>query len=695
MKQTTLNNTKIYNRKGEVLYDGTYHLPAVNKVKEEDRVAFAEWTVSFLEELNAYVRSYVGLTQSFVRHGNLNSVPSTYNVSGKQASMYADCKSLNPVKVTTKSGLNLVLAGSGDCFSYKKRRAEISKRIQDECQHPCLFHVFGFTLTYKPEFVPWQYKQELRKEMYGFPSAIEYEVKGSHTYMKMFRGVDPDEIRGKSREKIPLVSSYDMDLYEKSYKTWIERAYNGLFKVKHYIMPDYGSINNGRCCMPHYHGIWFIYITDLCKQFSALEIKAFRKAFEDQALSKWLYCDQFWDSKKKRWCGKSIERVKNDNGACWGEYLGKYLGKKQSYEITDAEGMFYIPERARASKGLGFDTFCSQSTVDWFDMLDRTWIDTVRFNATYRQGSYDKALPSYYKKKILEDYFGLSLSRKSKVTYWKSEDIFHFSREHLTKTEEEVVFACCKDLKPSLQAKFGPNAKELVDLESYSTIMNCALNDRKSEAYAAMYDHFSGVFKSSYLPSYVNFVKNHPDEEIPAHLQRMQSKWQKRYQNWQKITTRNFILNPLSLRELFAFDPLVSYSVEYHMYIYNASVVRRQRYTRRNTLATKGVNHLASYRTLSVLEERKVKWDAIDNEDKYLAYEDFVNRQMSLYLHQFKELDCDVAFCEERYGVHGSKDSVYYVQTGRRKIESKADEIVRRAKETKYYHELHNGYIKN
>lgn len=693
-KNSTLHNTVIRNRKGEVLYDGGYHLPAVNTVSEGDRMAFVEWSTSLLDGFTAYMRSWAGLSQSFVRHRNLNAVPNTYVVSGQQAAMYAKCKSLNPVKVTTKSGLDLVVAGAGDCFYYKKRRAEISKRIQDECMHPCLVHVFGFTLTYKPEFVPWHYRQELRKEMFGFDSAIEYETVGSHTYMKMFRGAESDEIKGRDREKITLVSNRDLSLYVKRFEKWLKDTYKGLYTCKHFIMPDYGSIDNGRCCMPHYHGIWFVYTTDLCKQLSASELKSLRKEFEKQALAKWPYCEQFWDSKKKRWCGKSIERVQNDSGACWGEYLGKYLGKKQAYEITQSEGMFYVPERACASKGIGFSTFYSQSTVDWFDMLDRTWIETVRFNATYRQGSYDKALPSYYKKKILEDYFELSLSRKSKVTYWKSEDIFHYSREQLTKTEEEIVFACCKPLKPSLQKKFGPNAMELVDFDSYSTIMNCALNNRNSEEYAAMYDHFKGAFKAPYLPAYIAFVKNHPDEDIPKDLQRMQTKWQKRYQNWQKVSTRNFVLNPLSLRELFSFDHLVSYSVEHHMYVYNASVVRKQRYTRRNSLATKGVNHLASYRTLSILEESKVNTDSIENEDKYLAYEDFVHRQMLLYLHNFKSLDCDCSFCEDKFSVHGDKDSCYYVESNRQGIENLAEKIVRKAKETKYYHELHNGYIK-
>lgn len=309
----------------------------------------------------------------------------------------------------------------GECVLCLRRRREMwSKRLVDETQHNRHFYAFGVTLTYDSEHVPYLPVDDLANGSYTY-----FWPNRSHGYLDVRRGCTPLSLA--TQENASLLCGRDLDLYFKRFRKRLSKKYPQ-FYARYFFAGEYGEIDDlekvdplkARTGRAHYHGIWFIGFKELDPK-KIEELKAqldnnVKSELEKMALDCWEHCQQFWDSRKGIFVGKSIQEF----GGNWGNYLGKYLNKQTTSQIKGCIGAFYVPERCWCSRtsprlclpSLGVAGF-RQS-----DDYSRVYHDLVtayhlglQFVAKYKENGFTKRFPKAYSNYCIQQLFDVRWSR--------------------------------------------------------------------------------------------------------------------------------------------------------------------------------------------------------------------------------------------------------------------------------------------
>lgn len=335
-------------------------------------------------------------------------------VRGVEARMYSEVQCVHPVRVKTRTGKNIIV-GCGCCVLCLKRRRETwSKRLIDESKHPLCIHQFGFTLTYDSQHVPFLFRSELDQQQY------DYEMpNSSHTYLNVRRGVSPRLLADGIA--VGLLSSRDIDLFIKKFRKSVEKDFPYLH-IRYFIAGEYGEHDEfdkvfRRTARPHYHGIIFVYLKDLNSDVrSNSQIMNFLAiSIEKKCLACWEHCQSFYSAKKDMIVGKSIQKF----GENWGSYLGKYINKETTGLFKGCKGSNWIPERiwvSRSSKkfglgSIGLSSLKQNEKLAYLQELDYCIKHKSRFEPTYNENGFTKALSKPYRNMLYEEYFGIKMSR--------------------------------------------------------------------------------------------------------------------------------------------------------------------------------------------------------------------------------------------------------------------------------------------
>lgn len=360
-------------------------------------------------------------------------------VNSNIAYQYSLCKCEDPQIVMSSTGKRVVVGCGKCCSCLQKRRFSWAKRLNDEFyKNPLCLGAFGFTLTYKPEHVPFLDRKTLEKKKYKYSA-----VNSSHSYLVVKRGCDPETLK-KGGENVGLAYSRDLDLYIKKVRKQIEKEFPTLF-IRYFISSDYGEIEDGRCGMPHYHGAIFICgKTPLIAQtlkHTPLYLQL-EKRIKQIVLDKWTFSERKFDPIKRIYYGKDTHEF----GEKWSDYLGKYLNKET--ESNFSVGSKYIPVRSFCSRkskkydclSLGVGTLDDLTVKRWQNELIDCFKNNKLFNPTYNENGITKSLPSAYKKEFIQYFFGVKLSRVNLFIKWcnyikenpprKGERYFYFPKKY-------------------------------------------------------------------------------------------------------------------------------------------------------------------------------------------------------------------------------------------------------------------------
>lgn len=362
-----------------------------------------------------------------------------------EARNYASLNCAKPVKTKLPNG-RTIWNRCGKCVAcLASRRLEWSRRLVDEKEHPQCLHAFGFTLTYDNEHIPYLSLEELVKGEYDWEAP-----NSTHTYLNVRRGCSPESM--KLQDNIGLLNNRDIDLYIKKVRKKCENTYyelipcpNGKYKnktkrkpyifVRFFIVGEYGAVDDlnkvdlahARTGRPHYHGIFYVF-ADTEERANRIKnngpfLKDIQVNVEKWALDCWEHCQQKWDNRKQIYVGKSIQAF----GQGWGNYLGKYLNKNVLAGFKGCIGSLFVPEKTWCSRrnptiglgSIGLSTFFYNKTLmnKFLQELDQCVKSGERWNPTYVENDYEKALPRSYRRYLLEHYFGISMSKVAKYIF--------------------------------------------------------------------------------------------------------------------------------------------------------------------------------------------------------------------------------------------------------------------------------------
>lgn len=343
-------------------------------------------------------------------------------LKNRVARMYAECECVHPVHVLTRTGKRIIV-GCGKCvLCLHKRRESWSKRLADEYKNPRCIHAFGFTLTYDSKHVPFLYYGELTHQRFDWESP-----NSSHTYLNMRRGCRPELLsRGIA---VGLLSSRDIDLFIKKFRKKVETSFPNLF-IRYYIVGEYGehdeceetNDNFKRTARPHYHGLCYVYTKGKNDITESSILNYIATYMEQTLLGCWEHCKRFYDARKDKYVGKDVHKF----GEKWGAYLGKYINKEITSQFDSCKGSRWIPERIWCSRqsvkynvgSIGFNALSEVEIQDYLQKLQTAEKDKIRFEPTYNENGYTKALPRAYVNKFYERYFDVKMSRVQQFIYW-------------------------------------------------------------------------------------------------------------------------------------------------------------------------------------------------------------------------------------------------------------------------------------
>lgn len=330
-------------------------------------------------------------------------------VSGSMLTAYSSINCEKPFFVTSRTGKRIPVP-CGQCIAcLRKRRNSWAIRLDDESKHPRCIDQFGITLTYNSDSLPWLPLAVLQNRSYRYK-----EVSKDKYILDVYRGVSVEQLRNKTA--VSLAYAYDIECYIKRLRKWFEDHYPQFF-IRYYIVSDYGELEGKRTGRAHYHGIIFVFATDIqtAEHFRRSSARfSICQRFRDVSMDKWPYAERVYNAKKNIFIGKDYHTI--DKG--YTSYLGKYINK---YEDTQAVGRKYIDTRIFCSRqsskrqlgSIGYSSFVENNPYDFNRMLRE--LDMAVKNGTRFQPSIlSQSLNGCYRKKLLEKYFGFKFSRLAK-----------------------------------------------------------------------------------------------------------------------------------------------------------------------------------------------------------------------------------------------------------------------------------------
>lgn len=383
-------------------------------------------------------------------------------ISGIEAQTYVNLQCEHPYRVTTRQGVKISVPCGKCCACRSRRRASWSKRLADEASDFRNLHTFGFTLTYDSEHVPFLEKETLdyikkNENDYDKINTLYIQPNKSHSYLFVNRGYQYSgnykNINGALAygDCVGICYSLDIDEYIRSFRRELVKAYYKFFHndnvakrdemeefcdlvPRYYIISDYGELDSPvnaeskkrmRTGRPHYHGIMYIHAKT---EEKAMEIRkipnllnSIAVSCENIALNSWKHCKRFWDAKKQIWAGKSIQTF----GQNWGDYLGRYINKEENACFSGALGDLYCPERVWCSRmstkygfgSIGMSFFRPSLYAQYMAELDDCVKYHRKWNPIYNENGYNKALPSAYKRYLLQNYFQFKYSELAQYIF--------------------------------------------------------------------------------------------------------------------------------------------------------------------------------------------------------------------------------------------------------------------------------------
>lgn len=319
----------------------------------------------------------------------------------------------------------------GRCSSCLRKRRDVwSKRLIDESTDLRCVHAFGFTFTYRPEFLPWLPAADLRSHLNSLKDDVADDIVNSnildfdeHGFLNVRRGfkdygiAHDDFIHGlESQKYVSLIQSPDISKFQKRFRKAISDEFGDRFILRFFIAGEYGDTESN-CKLCHFHGLCYLMATDYDDARNIKENANFRQMLsyhvENVCLSKWPYAAREWDSQKGKYYGKDIHVF----GAGWGNYLGKYIAKNE--QSNYALGEAFSPTRIFCSKTnpkydfgpIGFNSYQrTESYSDCLKELAYCYQNNKLFSPTYVENGYIKHVPTSYVMEMYRDFFKIKPS---------------------------------------------------------------------------------------------------------------------------------------------------------------------------------------------------------------------------------------------------------------------------------------------
>lgn len=343
---------------------------------------------------------------------------------------YSKCKCERPVRVITRTGHRLYV-GCGQCPAcLAKRRNSWSFRLEQEYKSTTCIHAFGWTFTYDSQHVPYLTKKELEEKTYQY----DYDTDKNHPTIILHHGCDSERLKPNG-DCVALLEQRHVQLCYKRFAKWLKKTYSDVVYCRYYVSPEYGE-TFGTTSRPHYHGINYIHTTQPINDI--VIINQISKECEAKWLSLWQYAERRWDAKKRMWFGKDIHKF----GEKWGNYLGKYINKVEASKYDT--GAKYIPPRSMCSRQSSYRNKGSIGSnyilenpalmVRYLSELKTAVATRHRFNPTYNENGYVKALPRALKNQLIEIHFGVKFSYLANYIWWRN---FFDNRQKVHQTHRE------------------------------------------------------------------------------------------------------------------------------------------------------------------------------------------------------------------------------------------------------------------
>lgn len=376
-----------------------------------------------------------------------------------------------------------------------KRRVDWSYRLNAEASSRRCIYQFGFTLTYDSNYIPYETYTNLSEGRLTYDRSDTIVLK---------RGCSATSLI--SKQNVALLYYKDIQLMLKRFRKWLSKYDDRLF-VRYFITGEYGTLDDKRTGRPHYHGLIFL----CCKNVDDVEKlqKLYRYRIlhhkgdngkvqfscekcsqlveiESRFLDFWKYATRRYDPIKCCYYGKDVHIF----GQQWGNYLGKYVSKKDASAYCIGEK--YIPSRSycsRQNRKYGVDTLgfvFNNYELNYYSYYALDCISNGTNFAPYKiSGGFKQYLPKSFNNRFIHKVLGVSqvlLNRYLAISNYLSRTPLH--NQHITELGYAIpqrkrsrVYSVYKHKSDEVQVRYiiPLDKEEMVRCERYLNYKNACL----------------------------------------------------------------------------------------------------------------------------------------------------------------------------------------------------------------------------